>query len=262
MSPDTETAADLVRSPIRIEILKRLREGDRTKYELREELSCVRTTVDRNLDRLAADGWIAETEGAYALTTSGEIVLDSALEFLDAVELASHLQPVLELVPREELDFDLRHLADAEITVAGEGQPMAMLDKHVATVEQATTTRTVIPVTSSQPVDVQYRKMQNGELDAEHVVSPTVAELFRSNPQFTDRISALLDSGQFEVYVTEEEIPFFFGVLDETIQIGANEDGQPRALLETDDERVREWALAAFETYRESAVPFEEWTAK
>ncbi|MFC7194956.1 hypothetical protein ACFQL4_10310 [Halosimplex aquaticum] len=45
---------------------------------------------------------------------------------------------------------------------------------------------------------------------------------------------------------------------DEFVQVGADEDGDPRALLESDDEEVLDWARDRIEYYRRQAVPIPE----
>ena len=259
MDVDTETAADLVRSRIRVEILAALRAGAATKYELRERLDCSRTTVDRNLEHLQEAGWIEQAPGGYELTTCGEIVVEQATAYLETVTAAKRLQPILRWLPRDELDIDVRHFADAELTIADEVTPMAVVDRHVQRITETTDMRTLLPLTSTQPIEMQYRVMQQREVRAEHLVTPAVAEVYRADEQFSETLQEMLESDGFEIYVTEEPITYYLGILDDVVQIGVDEDGDPRGLLETDDEAVYEWATGKIDRYQSSAVPFAAW---
>jgi hypothetical protein len=64
-----------------------------------------------------------------------------------------------------------------------------------------------------------------------------------------------IQTGRSAVFVARESLPFYLGLADgDRIQVGlADEDGLPRALLETDDDRIRAWAEGVYEDYREPA---------
>lgn len=254
-----EKAASLVRSKVRVELLRRLREGTATRYELRDALDCSRTTVDRNLDHLAEAGWVRRIEEGYAITTSGTFALETALEFVETVGVAARLEPILRWIPRSEFDVDLRHLSGAEMTLPGEATPHAALDRHTAAIEGCSRFRGILPVTSAQQFERQYDRTRSGEMATEFVVPPTVADVFLTDPRFADMTAELRDLDTFSVYVTDEGIPYYLGVVDETVQIGVGKDGRPRGLLETDSETVREWAHRTIDEYRESAVPLDRW---
>jgi predicted transcriptional regulator len=259
MDVDTETAADLVRSRIRVEILAALRAGAATKYELRERLDCSRTTVDRNLEHLQEAGWIEQAPGGYELTTCGEIVVEQATAYLETVTAAKRLQPILRWLPRDELDIDVRHFADAEITTASDGQPMAMVDRHVQAVSRTPTARMVLPVASPQGLKAQVENFSLSELSVTVVVPPAIADAFLNDSQFADTIASMREAGAIDVSVTEKSIPYYLGILDDIVQIGVDEDGQPRGLLESAAEPVREWAEQTFESYKQAATPLATW---
>lgn len=255
----TDTAVALVRSETRLDILRRLRAGDASKYDLRAELDCARTTVDRNVEQLVEDGWVDRTEGEYALTSAGVAALDAASEYVETVSAAERLQPLLDWLPESALDIDLCHLADAEVTVASEATPVAMVDKHVMSVKRADHTRVVLPVVSTQGMDAQAQAMAERDVHAEIIVPPTVADVFVSNPAFEELIATLRERGTVELLVTDRPVPYYLGVLDETVQIGVDDGGQPKALLESEAGRVREWAAEKFASYKQSATPLPEW---
>jgi predicted transcriptional regulator len=259
MDVDTDTAADLVRSRVRVEILTTLEAGAATKYELRERLDCSRTTVDRNLEHLDNAGWIEQTSAGYELTTCGEIVVEQATAYLETVTVAKRLQPILRWIPRSEFDIDVRHFADAEITLASDDQPMAMIDKHVQTLSRTPSARLILPVVSPQPLRAQSQNFSLSELSVTVVVPPSIADAFLNDPQFADRVAEMRAAGAMDVYVTEEPIPYYLGILGDTVQIGVDEDGQPRGLLESEARPVCEWADRKIDSCKRSATPLTAW---
>lgn len=259
MRNDVSAAAELVRSEARLGILCQLQEGDATRYECRDELDCARTTVDRNLDQLERSGWVRQFDGQYTITTSGEFAFEAATEFLETVDTASELQSILRWIPRDELDIDLALLSDAEVTLPGEGAPLAMVDKHIAVVEETSSFRAVLPLASTQPMRIHQRRVEAGEAVGTIIVTPNVAEVFRSDPQFVDIVQALEATEDTSLYVTEESVPYYLGILDGTVQIGVDENLEPRGLLETDREAVASWAERRFEQFLSGATPFSEW---
>ena len=259
MDTQRELAADLVRSPARIGILRHLRDGPATRYDLRDALDCSRTTVDRNIETLREKGWIADSVDGYELTTSGEIVLEEMSGYLETVGAAARLQPILRWMPPEAFDLDVRHLREAEVVVATESRPMAMVDRHAQAVESSPEIRMVTPVFSPQPLEAQYRNFDLPELDIEVVVPPTVASTFVSDSPAADRLAEMREAGAAEIFVTDESIPYFVGLLGDLVQIGVDEDGQPRGLLESEADPVCEWAVEKFESYKQAANSLDEW---
>lgn len=261
MDVDTETASALVRSEIRIGILYELWDGPATKYELRDRLDCSRTTVDRNLDHLLDGGWIGETSGGYRLTTCGEIVVEEATAYLETVTVTKKLQPILRWIPRESLDLDVRQLADAEITLGTDEQPMAMVDKHAQALKESPTAKLILPIVSQQPLEAQVRSFELEELSLEIIAPPSIVETLANDQPFAHLIEELREAGAIDLYVTERSVPYYLGILGETIQIGVDDDGQPKGLLESTADPVQQWADKRFAEYRESATPLAEWGA-
>lgn len=259
MMDGISTAAELVRSEARLALLCHLQKGDATRYECRDAVDCARTTVDRNLDRLERNGWVQQDDRTYTITTSGEFALEAALEFLETVDTAARLQPILRWMPRDALDIDIRLLEDAKMTLAGDGAPLAMIDRHTSVVRDASSFRGVLPLSSVQPLRVHKRRVTAGEATGTMVVAPNVAERYLSDPQFVDIIDEMLATENASIYVTEQGIPFYLGILDGTVQIGVDDDLEPRGLLESDRDEVTAWAERRFEQYLSAATPLSAW---
>lgn len=257
MADGIETLGFLAASPARTDVLRALAaDPDRTERDLRDRLPHSRSTVHRALAALVDRGFLAEDPTGYTVTTSGEIALEAFDDATETLAAATRLQPFLRHVPREDFDADLRWFADAEVTVGTPSNPLAMVERHAEALADTADFRAVLPLTGRHPYEVQHRRTLDGRMEGVHVVAPGVAETFAT--AFADITRDLFETDAFELYVTDEPIPYFLGLLDDTVQLGADSGGDPVALVETDDPRVREWATDRFEAYRRSADPAED----
>jgi hypothetical protein len=78
-------------------------------------------------------------------------------------------------------------------------------------------------------------------------------DTLQSNPDYAPLTEEMKATGRYKLSISEREIPHFIGIFDRTIQIGVDEDGEPRAMLETDSEQVVEWAKGKHESYKEQS---------
>ena len=246
-----EVAEVLVR---RHAFVDRLRERPHEKRELVSALDVSRPTVYRGLRELEDADLVEHDSGRYALTTFGDIVVDRFVGFLDSVGSAAEVESFLRWVPPGSLDLDPRHLADATVVSGSPGDPYAMVNRHVRRLKEADDVRALLPLTGLHAHEAMHDRIVRGDGRAELVVAPPVVETMRSDPDYRPLTTDLVATDRYEVLVADG-LPYYLGVLDDLTQIGVDDDGQPRALLETEDDTVRAWAEATFESYRADAVP-------
>ncbi|WP_267643238.1 helix-turn-helix transcriptional regulator [Haloarchaeobius amylolyticus] len=257
-----EEISFVARSTNRVRILETVHDLDgATREDLRTELSVARTTVTRNVETLLEKGWLQQENGEYTVTPGGEAVIERFLDLEETVRTALRLQPFLQWTTREEFDLDLTHLQDASVTVAAPGNPWAMVNEHVARLRESSDDRVALPLTGLHAVEAVHRKVVDGDATVEMIVAEGVAETLFEDDDFAPLTRDLLDSDGFELYLTDAALPFYLGILDETVQVGVDEEGEPRALLETTDDGAREWARERLDVYRREATPLEAWPA-
>lgn len=88
------------------------------------------------------------------------------------------------------------------------------------------------------------------------MVERSVAQVLQSKEEYADLVEEMEETGRIEIRVVNDSIPYYVGLLDETVQIGVeDDDGVPRALLETDSDEAREWAEQTYERYRQASEP-------
>jgi predicted transcriptional regulator len=237
----------------RTEFLECLLEQPKDKRMLVDDIGMSRATVDRGLRELENAGLIEYTDGRFALSTIGKITEYGLSDLIETIGLGQRLRPFLRWVSYDKFDIDIHLLADAELLLPEPGDPWAMMNRHVQMLKEADNGRVIQPVTSLYAMEVAYERIVNAGATGASVVESSVADTFQTNPNYTELVEGMIATGRFDLYIYGGTIPYFLGVFDETVQIGADEDGEPRAILETDSAKVLKWAENKYEEYRQQA---------
>ena len=254
---NVESARFLTQSSARVRVLELLDEhGSLRKRDLRDAIDASRVTVRRNVNALEDHDLIAVTGRRCEITALGEIIVEDVLPALETANVVDRLRPLVRWIPEDELDFDLRALSDARIVVSTPTDPYGPIDRHISAIETADRCRLLLPAIGIQPMAVARDRLVDDEAVHELVVSEAVAATLDSRRTYRNLVDEMADSGNYELYCTDREVPFYLGVFEERVQIGVtDDDGQPRALAETDAGVVREWAERTYEEYRTHAEP-------
>lgn len=250
--------AFLAASENRVEALEALREvGQADQRTVGASVDASRRTVKRTLDALEDRGWVVaeNSTGPYRITALGDLVLDAYLDVVDRLAAADRLGPFLERVPADAFDLDPLALADAEIVVRAENQPYAPMDRVLAVRREASTIREVADIIQADSAGQLRERVEAGELTATVVLESGVLDAVSENDGYADEFEAALASDGTDFYAYEGDVPFVFGLMDDTVVMGVTDDvGIPDAVVVSDDPAVREWAEALFESYRDAAT--------
>lgn len=260
MADATDALTFLSQSSNRHEALSALQAAEPLdRYDLEERLDASRRTVTRTLDALADRGYVTEGDAGYRLTAYGSFLATRFDRFADDVEAVDRLRPFLETVPAGTFDLDPRHLADADLFVADEASPYALLDRTLQLRREATRIREVAPAVEQKSVEQLARRARDGaDLDVQVVLPESVVDAAMETADYRDDHLDALRSDDVEMFVVPDPVRTFVGVLDETVAIATTRDGRPHALVVSTDDAVRAWAEAAFERSRDRARPHEE----
>lgn len=254
MDEITERIDFLASSRNRVDVLRTLdREGSLSKRGVRDRIDASRSTVKRVLDALVERNWAAEIDGEYRITPVGTAMLSAYTEFREDVRTVESVAPVFRWLPEVDVGFDLRELADPTVVVPEEGEPYAPAVHQTELVRSAESFRGLFPSIDLEGTRLARRRIVDGELTAEIVVSADVAATIREEP-YAGLFREQLATDRLTVAVVEE-VPFFLGIAgDGTVQLGVeDEEGLPRALLETRADAAREWAEREYGDRREAA---------
>lgn len=237
----------------RWEVMDCLRETSKDKRTLVEDLDCSRSTVNRAVRELESIGVIEYSDGKYGVTPLGESIASRFEEMMKTVKLWTQLEPFLQWVPEEEFDLELQHLEDAELLLPEPSNPYAMINRHVEVVGQTDDHKCVLPLIGLHGLKAGHKQVIDNGARAELIVTPEAADTLQSDPGYAELTEDMAATGRFKLYQYEGDIPYFVGLLDNTVQIGVDEQGEPRALLETDNTEVRAWAEKTFNEYKYQA---------
>lgn len=252
----------LTRSESRVKILTHLlANGPTTQRAFRDELSSSRSTVTRALSALEDRGWVERTGDACRLTPQGHIVADGLDGLVDLVQATDELSTFIRWFPYGEYDVELDQFRGAEITVSTESDPYAPSRAHAALLQEADRFGMVLPSIDLQVVRTTEERVTAGDMTIEFIVSPGMEEIIVSD-EFAAAIRTQMEAGGMTVLVADEPVPFYLGLSGgKAVQVGVEDDeGFPRALVESTDDGLREWAEDVYDSIRESAreKPIEE----
>jgi predicted transcriptional regulator len=244
----------LARADSRVDVLAALAEdGPASQRTLRDDLDVSRTTVARALQSLADADWVAAEDGAYHLTPAGRIVVSEFTGLLETMATVDELAEFLRWFPAD-LDAPDVHRADVEVTTSTDADPYAPARTQTEILHTADRLRVLLPATDRESTETLVEQVTDHGLEVESVVSPGVEATLESD-DFAPLVQEFLGTDRATLHVAPEPIPFYLGLAaDGTVQVGvADDEGFPRALLETTDEVVREWAVDVYDEHRAAA---------
>jgi predicted transcriptional regulator len=238
-------------SRCRVIILSELEEnGSLNRSDFNKILDTSRTTITRNLDALIDRDLVERQNRTYRLTHNGKFVASELMDLVEAVQATEKLKPILEQIPPSEFEFEPQQLADGTVTVSNPTDPYAPVNKHIERLESADRVKCLLPMMGLNSMKAAERRILDHGATHELVVDSNVAETFRSDPEYTEPLNRLLETDRLTVYVFAGNIPYYLGILDDTVQIGVSNQGVPQALLETQSNEVNEKAQCAFNDYK------------
>ncbi|ODR82664.1 hypothetical protein BG842_15565 [Haladaptatus sp. W1] len=235
----------------RIEILNAVRNGPVDKRSLVEELDSSRSTVDRGVRELEVNDLLAFTSDGYELTTYGRFAVREYRRLERYVTTLERLKPFLDWLNPDRFDLDLYALADAELVLATRTNPYATVNRHIDAIKAADTARFLLPVVGKHALETSWQRIRDDDVAYELIVGDGCARTLQSSPQYAELFDKTCQSDCLDVRVTDRDVPFYLGLFDTVVQIGVeDDDGMPRALVESSSTDVRDWAERTYETFR------------
>ncbi|WP_336337906.1 helix-turn-helix transcriptional regulator [Haloarcula brevis] len=246
----------LALSSNRVEVLRLLASGPHTRGELAAETGASQATLGRIIADFEERSWIRRTAGEYVATATGRIVADGFTDLLDSLETERGLRDIVEYLPTDAMDFDLRHLADATITVPSQTRPNAPLQRLLDLLRDAETVRTFSHAFNDQTIRVVQERVSAGDQQFSGVFSPGAIDALTADDRLRAQLESLLAEPAASVRVRSDGVPLAVMVADDVVHMLLRDDsGVLRASLDTTAPAVREWAVETFDTYWESAEP-------
>ncbi|MFC6824902.1 helix-turn-helix transcriptional regulator [Halopelagius fulvigenes] len=248
----------LALSSNRVEVLRLLSDGPRTRNELASETGASQATLGRILGDFEERSWVRREGSKYEATATGRLVSRGFTDLLEILETEGELRGIVRYLPTRAMDFDLRHLADATITVPSETRPNAPVQRVLDLLDDADEVRAFSHAFNEQSLTVVQERTTAGEQTFEAVLSRHAVSALAEDSTLRRRLESLLDADAAEIRTRNEDIPLAVTIVDDVVHLLVRDgSGVLRASVDTDDETVRSWARDTFDEYWESASPLD-----
>jgi predicted transcriptional regulator len=250
-----------LRSDNRTDVLSALDDaGPLDRYELEDRLDASRRTVTRILGSLAERGYLSERGSSYALSAFGAALARAYDDYRETAGLADRFRPLLRHLDADRLALDPDLLRDAELIVATESSPYAILDRVLQLRAGATRVREMAPTVEAKSLGQLAERIEaNESFDFEVVIPAPALDDAAAHPGYADTQRTIEASEAVDLYVYPEPFSFVLGVIDGTAVVGVEVDDRPYALVEGTRPELLEWVESRLDEYRGGATPIDEY---
>lgn len=246
----------LARSANRIETLAVLSEAAYTRRELGEQVDASQPTLGRVLRDFSDRNWITYDGERYAATATGELVATGIVDLFERLTIEGTLRPIVDYLPTDAMDVDLRHFDDATVTTPTGTRPNAPLERMLDLLRATDQVRLVSHSFNRGKLDLLHRRVTDGTVTARGVFAESAVDAVRSDPDLRRPFDAIVDADPAAIRVTTEPVPLALELTDDRVHLLLRDDeGVVRAALDTGDETVRQWAEETFERFWTTAEP-------
>ncbi|WP_459193206.1 helix-turn-helix transcriptional regulator [Halosimplex sp. J119] len=256
-----ETVAFLARSKHRIHVLSLLSDGGRPRDEIAEELDATRVTLSRILGDLEDRELIARQlpGNSYELTRYGGSVSRDFRRLLGTVSVGQVDAAVLDRLPVDWLDFDLRCLTTAELVTGNGDDPMSAARAVASSVRHSSTRLALLGTFLSLPFHTFEDALRNGdEPDGAVVFDANVTQTIADDPTLSEQWRKIEAMAERTVYYSiDQQIPCGIAVHDDEtafLTIDRKADNGFYVLRSTHPDVV-EWANRTITDWRAEAIP-------
>ncbi|WP_224333776.1 helix-turn-helix transcriptional regulator [Haloprofundus halobius] len=250
MTDPFEEIVFLARSKNRIRVLEALAGGPHTRRELESTVGASQPTLARILRDFEDRYWVEREGTQYRTTASGAFVAASFTDLLSNVKTEVRLRDVVRWLPMAHLDVAFERFDDARITRPTQTTPSGPLKRALELSARADRQLVVSYVLNHEMLETIYDATVDGSQSLRGVLSRGAVETLREDPASWRRFRELLAAENADLRLADGPVPFAVGVADETVYFFLrDESGLLRALLESTDDDVREWAVRTVEEY-------------
>ncbi|WP_049902558.1 helix-turn-helix transcriptional regulator [Halococcus agarilyticus] len=258
MNPALSHIEFLSRSAHRVAVLRSLLDRPHDRAELREETGASSSTLGRILGDFTDRDWIVRKGHAYEATPMGELVGREFTRLLDSMEAVEQLHEAITWLPTEEMDLDLSWLQNTSVTTATTGNPFMPILAMAGRLRGAEHVRMLASVAVPQTLAAIRDSVIEGAQTFEGIVTPGLLDALGTDTTLGGHSREVFEADRTEIYQYDGDFPCNMAILDDRILIMVTDAEQmPRAMVETSNEDVREWAESTYTSYRDQSDPLE-----
>lgn len=256
MSTAVGDIAFLANSENRVAVLGCLRKGPHSRHVIMEKTDVSRVTLGRILDELENRHWIVQNGHVCDITPLGEWVADEFGTLCETIEAEQRLRHVYRWFPEPGFDFDIRCLADADITLISRADASAPITRLIQQFDIGGRFCAFSFAITSQFLEACWRHVMDGSVTWEWVFTEDVLEVLTDSQTMARQSREMLESGRAEYRLFDGSIPYVVIISNEMVNLRlADDDGAATALIQSDDADVRTWAESRFDAYWNDATP-------
>ena len=248
----------LALSANRVKVLDVLAEGTKTRRELAEVTDASQPTIGRILRDFEEREWITRDGDGYRATVTGQFVAKGFTDLLDIVETERKLRDLVKWLPTGTMEFDLRRLRTATITLPSQVRPSAPVRRVTDLIHQSDRVEIVSHAFNEQSLDAIRRETIEGSQTFEGVFSADAIDAIAGDSTLRQRLRELVASERAEIRICDEDVPLAVTITDDVVHLLLrDEDGVLQAALDTDDPEVLSWARESHERYWGRSAPLD-----
>ena len=244
----------LAGSPVRVAILRALRDDPRRPAQLTDAVDATRTTVQRILGGFRERDWVVKRDAVYRVTPTGERVHDAYETLLAEVERGDRYGGFAATLERVGVDLPPEGISDSDLTVASDKTPLAVVDRLTELLHEShgDEIRAVSPVVIRQFNDAAAAALDDGA-SVELIIDRGAADA--SVAEFGPATDRALADDAAEVYVSAEPIEYgLFRCGDVACVAAYDEQNNPRCVAESTGDTMVDWVDDTFESLRDDAT--------
>jgi predicted transcriptional regulator len=254
-----EDVAYLARSGHRVTALERLADGPMTRRALHEATDISQPTLGRILDGFEERGWVScdRTNGrTYDLTPFGEVVAAEFDTLLRTVSTMQRFRALAPYLPLDSMDFDLRHFADATITLPSGGDATAHMRREDELIAEAESVRFLCSSSYGPGIKAYRDRLVGSDVEFEAVITADALEAAAADPESAEHLTDLATAENVTIHRYEGALSLILGLIDDVVSlVPLGGSGVPVAFIESRNPVVRSWVEGEFEAHRAAAEP-------
>ena len=245
----------LAGSPVRIALLRTLREDPQRPATLTASVEATRTTVQRILAGFRERNWVVKRGAAYHVTPTGQRVHNAYETLLTEIERGEEYGQLAADLERAGADIPPKALAAGELTAAGDRNPFTVVERltEILSAGHGSEIRAVSPVVIRQFNDAAAAAL-DADATIDLVIDRKVVET--SISEFGSATERALGDENAQVYVAPETLSYGLLRSDDIACVTAyDQRNNPRCLLESDESTLVEWVDRRIDSLIDDASP-------
>ena len=258
-----EAVAFLARSEHRLRVLALLDDGVHSRTALGEHTGVSRVTLSRILNDLADRTLIEHdpTENTYALTGFGELVYADFARLLGTVSVGQAVPDVVDRLPTEWFDFELRCLSESTLVAPDSDDPLAAARVVANAVQGASSFHALLGTFISLPMYTFEDAVRSGDPpDGVVLFDASLTETMVDDADLRNRWRHIeAEIGSTVYYTVDDPVPCSIDLIDgDTVFLTVDrEQHSGFDILRCTHPAVVRWARETIERQLADATPLD-----